>query len=89
MSFAIRLVRSKLGANAIHLAIINKSITRILFVSGYAHQYYFLLSYSIHFIACKAETVSASCQFFHMKKTSYVLSIIGRWLIIKFLAMPC
>lgn len=88
MSFVIRLVQSKLGANAIHLTIFDKSITRILFVTGYAHQYYFLLSYSIHLIACRAETVCASCQFFHMKKTSYILSIIGQWLIIKFLAIP-
>ena len=88
MSFVIRLVRSKLGANAIHLTIFDKSITWILFVTGYAHQYYFLLSYSIHLIACKAETVCAFCQFFHMKKTSYILSIIGQWLIIKFLAIP-
>lgn len=88
MSFVIRLVQSKLGANAIHLTIFDKSITWILFVTGYAHQYYFLLSYSIHLIACKAETVCAFCQFFHMKKTSYILSIIGQWLIIKFLAIP-
>jgi len=45
MSFVIRLrlVRSKLGANAIHLAIIDKSITRILSVTGYAHNIIFFL----------------------------------------------